>query len=199
MKSLFVRFSLYVLFFIPLLSAQAADDEAHPQVYLQTNQGEIVLQLDRAKAPKTVENFLTYVREGFYDNTIFHRVIDGFMIQGGGYTPDYTKKPTHSPIENKTNNGLKNLRGTVAMARTNAPHSATSQFFINVVDNDFLNFRAPNPRGWGYAVFGKVVKGMDVVDKIRKLPTGPAGPFGQDVPRSPVVIIKASLEPAVTN
>jgi len=178
------------------LSAQAADDK--PRIRLITNLGDIVLELDPAKAPISVENFLMYVREGAYDGTIFHRVIDGFMIQGGGFTPDYIKKPTHPPIQNEASNGLKNARGTVAMARTNEPHSATSQFFINVVDNDFLNHQAPSPRGWGYAVFGTVVEGMAVVDKIRQTPTGAGGPFRQDVPRTPVMINQAVLESGLT-
>jgi len=162
-------------------------------VKLQTNLGDIVLELEDEKAPKSVANFLGYVKDGFYNGTIFHRVIDGFMIQGGGFTENLQKKGTKAPIENEANNGLKNLKGTVAMARTNAPHSATAQFFINVVNNDFLDYRAPNPRGWGYAVFGKVVQGMEVVDKIRKIPTGPGGPFQKDVPKSPVVIENASV------
>jgi peptidyl-prolyl cis-trans isomerase B (cyclophilin B) len=166
-------------------------DDAHPKVRLETNLGNIVLELDRVKAPKTVENFLAYVNSGFYNDTIFHRVIDGFMIQGGGFTQDFEKKPTRPPIENEANNGLKNVIGTIAMARTSAPHSATSQFFINVANNDFLDYRAPTMRGWGYTVFGKVIEGMDVVDKIRKIPTGPGGPFRKDVPQKPVIILNA--------
>lgn len=166
---------------------------AEPYVKLQTNMGDIVLELNREKAPKSVANFLSYVKDGFYNGTIFHRVIDGFMIQGGGYTENYQKKGTKAPIENEADNGLKNDRGTVAMARTNNPHSATAQFFINVVNNDFLNHRSKTPRGWGYAVFGKVVQGMDVVDKIRKIPTGAGGPFPKDVPQAPVVIESATV------
>lgn len=162
-------------------------------VKLQTNLGDIVIELDDEKAPKTVANFLSYVNDSFYNGTIFHRVIDGFMIQGGGFTENLQKKGTKAPIENEANNGLKNNRGTIAMARTNAPHSATAQFFINVVDNDFLNYRSSTPRGWGYTVFGKVVQGIEVVDKIRKIPTGPGGPFPKDVPQSPVVIENASV------
>ncbi|WP_455217994.1 peptidylprolyl isomerase, partial [Kaarinaea lacus] len=165
-----------------------------PRVRLVTNLGDIVIELDQAKAPKSVENFLAYVNEGFYNGTIFHRVIDGFMIQGGGFTQDYQKKPTRAPIENEANNGLKNEPGTVAMARTNQPHSATSQFFINVVNNDFLNFRSQTPNGWGYAVFGKVVEGMQVVDTIRRTPTGSGGPFRKDVPMTPVIIQSASMD-----
>ncbi|MGD8569360.1 MAG: peptidylprolyl isomerase [Gammaproteobacteria bacterium] len=166
---------------------------AEPYVKLQTNMGDIVLELNREKAPKTVANFLSYVNDGFYSGTIFHRVIDGFMIQGGGYTEDYQKKGTKAPVENEADNGLKNDRGTVAMARTSNPHSATAQFFINVVNNDFLNYRSKTPRGWGYTVFGKVVQGMDVVDKIRKIPTGAGGPFPKDVPQAPVVIESATV------
>lgn len=168
--------------------------ENMPRVRLVTSLGDIVLELNQAAAPKTVENFLSYVKEGFYNGTIFHRVIDGFMIQGGGYTQDYQRKATHPPIENEANNGLKNERGTIAMARTNDPNSATSQFFINVVDNDFLNYRSSTPNGWGYCVFGKVVEGMDVVDAIRRTPTGSGGPFPKDVPQKPIIIQTASLE-----
>ena len=160
------------------------------KVQLHTNHGAIVLALDADKAPKTVENFLSYVRKGHYDNTIFHRVIKNFMIQGGGFEPGMKQKDTDAPIENEAGNGLKNDRYTVAMARTNAPHSATAQFFINVVDNDFLNFTSPTPQGFGYAVFGKVVEGTDVVDKIKGVRTGSAG-FHQDVPLEDVVIEKA--------
>lgn len=164
----------------------------NPRVILETNKGNIVLELYPDKAPRTVANFLQYVEEGFYTNTIFHRVINGFMIQGGGFTPKYERKTTHPPIVNEANNGLKNDRGTIAMARTFDPHSATAQFFINVVDNDFLNFKNKSPSGWGYAVFGKVVQGMDVVDTIKAIPTVPAGPFPRDVPRDPVIITRAT-------
>lgn len=193
MKKLMKK-SITTLFFsllaIALTSVTAV---AGTLVKLQTNLGDIVLELNDEKAPKSVANFLGYVNDGFYNGTIFHRVIDGFMIQGGGFTENLQKKGTKGPIENEANNGLKNLRGTVAMARTNAPHSATAQFFINVVNNDFLDYRSSTPRGWGYAVFGRVVQGMDVVDKIRKIPTGPGGPFPKDVPQAPVVIEKASV------
>lgn len=172
-----------------------AGDKMHPTVRLKTSFGDIVLELNREKAPKSVDNFLAYVNEGFYDGTIFHRVIDGFMLQGGGYTQDFKRKDTKPTIENEAENGLKNNRGTLAMARTNMPHSGSSQFFINVVDNDFLNHRSPTQEGWGYAVFGKVKQGMDVVDKIRKVPTGSGGPFPKDVPQDPVVILKATVEP----
>lgn len=159
-------------------------------VELHTNHGVIKLELDAAKAPKTVENFLNYVKKGHYDGTVFHRVINGFMIQGGGFEPGLKQKPTDAPIDNEANNGLKNDTYTIAMARTNDPHSATAQFFINVNDNDFLNHSSPTPQGWGYAVFGKVVEGQDVVDKIKGVKTGKMG-FHQDVPTDDVVIEKA--------
>jgi peptidyl-prolyl cis-trans isomerase B (cyclophilin B) len=159
-------------------------------VELHTNHGVIKLELDAEKAPKTVANFLAYVKKGHYDGTVFHRVIDGFMIQGGGFEAGMKQKPTDAPIENEANNGLKNERGSIAMARTNDPHSASAQFFINVADNDFLNHSSPTPQGWGYAVFGKVVEGLDVVDKIKKVKTGSKG-FHQDVPADDVVIEKA--------
>jgi len=168
-------------------------ETALTKVKLQTNMGDIILELNDQKAPKTVANFVEYVNSGFYDGTIFHRVISNFMIQGGGFTENFKKKKTRPEIANEANNRLKNTRGTVAMARTSDPHSATGQFFVNVVDNSFLDFRAQTTRGWGYAVFGKVVSGMDVVDKIRKLRTGPGGSFGKDVPHTAVIIEKASL------
>ncbi|MGA3252393.1 MAG: peptidylprolyl isomerase [Paraburkholderia sp.] len=161
-------------------------------VELHTNHGVIKLELDAEKAPKSVENFLNYVKAGHYDNTVFHRVIDGFMIQGGGFEPGMKQKPTEAPITNEANNGLKNVNGSVAMARTNDPHSATAQFFININDNDFLNHSSPTPQGWGYAVFGKVVEGLDVVEKIRKVKTGSKG-FHQDVPADDVIIEKAVI------
>ncbi|AZV95560.1 cyclophilin [Bordetella sp. J329] len=161
-----------------------------PRVKLQTNQGDIIIALDSEKAPVSAANFLTYVQEGFYDGTIFHRIIDGFMIQGGGFEAGMKQKQTHAPIKNEADNGLKNKRYTLAMARTSDPHSATAQFFINVKDNDFLNFSAPTPQGWGYAVFGEVVEGQDVVEKIKGTRTGSRG-FHQDVPVEDVVIIKA--------
>ena len=159
-------------------------------VILKTNVGDITLELDAANAPKTVENFLQYVRDGHYDNTIFHRVIDGFMIQGGGFEPGMKQKPTQAPIENEAKNGLKNVKGSIAMARTSDPHSATAQFFINVNDNSFLDY--PGQDGWGYCVFGQVVEGLDVVDAIRAVKTGRAG-FHQDVPVEDVVIEKAEV------
>jgi peptidyl-prolyl cis-trans isomerase B (cyclophilin B) len=160
------------------------------QVKLTTNFGAITLQLDAEKAPKTVENFLTYVKDGHYNNTVFHRVIKGFMIQGGGMEPGMKQKDCRAPIENEAANGLKNKRGTIAMARTGDPHSATAQFFINVVDNDFLDFKSPSGNGWGYCVFGEVVEGLDVVDAIRAVKTGNSG-FHQDVPAEDVIIEKA--------
>jgi len=161
-------------------------------VKLHTNHGVITLELDAEKAPLTVENFVAYVKAGHYDNTIFHRVIDGFMIQGGGFEPGMKQKPTREPIQNEANNGLKNEVGTIAMARTQAPHSATAQFFINVADNAFLNHRSPDLHGWGYCVFGRVIDGMDVVDAIRGVRTGSRG-FHQDVPLEDVVIERAEL------
>ena len=160
-------------------------------VILHTNHGDITLELDAASAPKSVANFLQYVRDGHYDNTVFHRVIDGFMIQGGGMEPGMKQKPTRGGVANEAANGRKNKRYTVAMARTSDPHSATAQFFINVGDNDFLDHTAPTAQGWGYCVFGKVVAGMDVVDKIAKAPTGAGGPFPKDVPAEKVIITKA--------
>jgi peptidyl-prolyl cis-trans isomerase B (cyclophilin B) len=163
----------------------------NPKVELHiAGQGVITLELDEQKAPKTVANFLNYVKKGHYDRTIFHRVIDGFMVQGGGFEPGMTQKPTDAPVENEANNGLKNDNYTVAMARTQAPHSASAQFFINVADNAFLNHTAPTAQGWGYAVFGKVVGGKDVVDKIKGVRTGRRG-FHDDVPAEDVVIEKA--------
>jgi peptidyl-prolyl cis-trans isomerase B (cyclophilin B) len=156
-------------------------------VELHTNHGVIKLELDAEKAPKSVENFLNYVKAGHYDNTVFHRV-----IQGGGFEPGMKQKPTEAPITNEANNGLKNVNGSVAMARTNDPHSATAQFFINVNDNDFLNHSSPTPQGWGYAVFGKVVEGLDIVEKIKKVKTGSKG-FHQDVPADDVIIEKAVI------
>jgi peptidyl-prolyl cis-trans isomerase B (cyclophilin B) len=169
-----------------------ASMSTNPRVNLKTNMGDIVIELNAEKAPKSAENFLMYVREGAYNNTIFHRVMDGFMVQGGGFEPGMKQKPTHAPIDNEAANGLKNDKYTVAMARTNDPHSATSQFFINVANNEFLNFTAPSGNGWGYAVFGKVVQGEDVVDKIRAVKTGNAGPH-QNVPTTDVVIEQATI------
>lgn len=166
---------------------------AAPRVMFETSLGNIVVELDAKAAPKTVENFLQYVRDKHYDGTIFHRVIPGFMAQGGGFDVAYAQKPTRAPVENEAANGLKNTRGTIAMARTSAPHSASSQFFINTVDNAFLDYKAPTPQGYGYTVFGKVVEGMDVVDKIEKTPTGSGGPFRSDVPRETILIKQARV------
>ncbi|MFK5970146.1 MAG: peptidylprolyl isomerase [Candidatus Marithrix sp.] len=162
---------------------------------MQTNFGNIVIELNSAKAPKSVDNFLHYVEEGFYNGTIFHRVISNFMIQGGGFNKQYEQKKGHDPIPNEADNGLKNTRGTIAMARTNDPHSATAQFFINVVDSQFLDFTAKTTRGWGYAVFGKITEGMEVVDKIRQVKTGRGGPFPTDVPKIQVIIEKVTIKP----
>ena len=158
-----------------------------PNVILHTSHGDITLALDAENSPKTVANFLQYARDGHYANTLFHRVIDGFMIQGGGMEPGMKQKPTRAPVANEAANGLKNKKYTVAMARTSDPHSATAQFFINVGDNDFLDFKSPGGQGWGYCVFGKVVAGQVVVDRIKGVPTGTSG-FHQDVPREDVVI-----------
>lgn len=190
-----MRILVTLLLMLPMLAvadetADAAENEQteNPIVILHTNHGAITLELFEDKAPKSVENFLQYARDGHYDGTVFHRVIPNFMIQGGGFDADFNQKPTREPIQNEADNGLDNVRGTLAMARTNAPHSATSQFFINVTDNAFLNFRG-NQTGhtWGYAVFGKVTDGMDVVDEIREVATGSRGPH-QNVPLEPVII-----------
>ncbi|MFO1284058.1 MAG: peptidylprolyl isomerase [Burkholderiales bacterium] len=162
------------------------------RVDLNTSMGDIVVALDDENAPATVANFLQYVRDGHYDNTIFHRVIDGFMVQGGGFEPGMKQKPTRAPIAHEGANGLKNRRYTLAMARTNDPHSASAQFFINVVDNDFLDFRSPGGNGWGYCVFGHVVSGQDVVDKIKGVATGRSG-FHENVPTTDVVIRSARV------
>ncbi|MBN2690411.1 MAG: peptidyl-prolyl cis-trans isomerase [Burkholderiaceae bacterium] len=174
-----------------LPAAQAADAPgAQPKVEFVTTMGKFVVQLDPARAPKTVTNFLDYVKSGFYKGTIFHRVIPGFMVQGGGFTPDMKQKPTREPIPLESQNGLRNLRGTIAMARTANPNSATSQFFVNVADNASLDY--PKPDGYGYAVFGKVISGMDVIDKIVAVPTKNEGPF-QNVPVKPIVIEDAKV------
>ena len=159
-------------------------------VVLHTNHGDITLELDTENSPATVANFLEYVRAGHYDNTLFHRVIPGFMIQGGGFTPGMQQKPTRASVANEAANGVKNARYTVAMARTSEPHSATAQFFINVADNDFLDHKGPSPQGWGYCVFGKVTGGRDIVDKIKGVKTGNSG-FHQNVPTEDVVLTRA--------
>ena len=161
-------------------------------VTIATTVGQMTLELDADNAPKTVENFLAYASSGFYDGTIFHRVINNFMIQGGGFTTDMEQKPTQAPVDNEANNGLKNERGTIAMARTQDPHSATAQFFINVQDNDFLNHTGENMQGWGYTVFGKVTQGEAVLDKIRSVQTGSQGGH-QDVPTDPIIIESISI------
>ena len=186
MEGLIPRYALWAA--AAMLTAASAMPALAQKVKMSTTQGDIVIELDAAKAPKTVENFVQYVKAGHYNGTVFHRVIDNFMIQGGGMTPDLTEKPTRMPIPLESRNGLNNDRGTVAMARTNDPNSATAQFFINVKDNGFLN-AAQSRDGNGYAVFGKVVAGMDVVDKIRAVKTG-----ARDVPLQPVVINKASIQ-----
>lgn len=179
-----------VLMFSVQAQAQTSNDK-NPQVKLETNMGDITIELYPKKAPKSVANFLRYVHEHFYEGTIFHRVIPNFMVQGGGFTTNLQKKPTHAPIINEADNGLRNRIGTVAMARTNDPNSATAQFFINVSQNSFLDFREKTKRAWGYAVFGRVIKGMKVVNHIRQVPTGFKNGMG-DVPLNPVIILKAT-------
>lgn len=181
--------TLFAVFALVFCTSAAA---ANPQVELRTSAGTIVLELDRDKAPQTVENFLQYLKDGHYNGTVFHRVIPGFMIQGGGFTSDMREKPTRGPIKNEAGNGLRNAAGTVAMARTPAPHSASAQFFINVSDNASLDFRAATPDGYGYAVFGKVVKGMDVVNRIVKVATADRPPHA-NVPVKPVVIERLQI------
>ena len=189
----FFRWIPALLFFF-LVGAPPANAET-TRVAMQTSHGEIMLELDAQRAPGTVANFVRYANDGFYDGTVFHRVIKGFMIQGGGYGRDYAKKPTREPIKNEANNGLRNDRGTIAMARTSDPHSATAQFFINHKDNGSLDY--PSRDGWGYAVFGKVVEGMDVVDKIAAQPTGvrwgSAGRQMRDVPKEPIIIERVTV------
>ncbi|MCO6439831.1 MAG: peptidyl-prolyl cis-trans isomerase [Nitrococcus mobilis] len=183
--------SLSLLLLGPMLAAAPAQNA--PRVLFETSAGRFVAELYPQQAPMTVKNFLRYVREGFYDGTIFHRVISGFVIQGGGYTADFERKPTHSPIKNEADNGLRNERGTLSMARTRDPDSATSQFFINLADNAALNRRSASAAGAGYAVFGKVVEGMDVIDEIAQTETGSAGPFPRDVPRPAIVILDVQV------
>ncbi|QBQ56252.1 peptidylprolyl isomerase [Nitrosococcus wardiae] len=187
-----LAFLLLGVFTLAAEAGGGATAQKQPRVKLQTNFGNIMIELNREKAPVSVENFLRYVSEGFYDNTLFHRVIDNFMIQGGGFDTDFKPKPTHSPIQNEADNGLKNEEGTLAMARTSDPHSATAQFFINVADNDFLNHRSKDRQGWGYAVFGRVVEGMEVVNTIKKVKTGAKG-HHRDVPLEPVIIEQATI------
>jgi cyclophilin family peptidyl-prolyl cis-trans isomerase len=195
-----MRFLTLAILLLPMAASVAqtessteADTTEYPQVILHTNHGVITAELFSDKAPLSVENFIEYARAGYYDGTLFHRVIPNFMIQGGGFDTDFQQKPTREPIQNEADNGLENLRGTLAMARTNDPHSATSQFFINVTDNSFLNHRgAQSGRTWGYAVFGQVVDGMDVVDSIRNVETGSRG-FHRDVPTEPVIIERVEI------
>lgn len=175
---------------IAVPAVSLAEEDMKPRVAVETSMGTIVLELDREAAPKSVKNFLNYVDDGFYEGTIFHRVIGNFMIQGGGYDTAYVRKPTRAAIENEADNGLRNARGSIAMARTQAPHSATAQFFINHRDNAFLNHKGKSLRGWGYAVFGRVVEGMDVVDEIADVRTGKGGPFTSDAPLEKVTIDK---------
>jgi peptidyl-prolyl cis-trans isomerase A (cyclophilin A)/peptidyl-prolyl cis-trans isomerase B (cyclophilin B) len=184
-----MKIKLFVV--LAALLAATAAFAADPQVEIKTNMGTITLELYPDKAPKTVENFLRYARDGHYKGTIFHRVIPGLMIQGGGFNVDFVQKQTRAPIQNEAKNGLKNDAGTIAMARTPDPHSASAQFFINLANNDALNY--PGQDGWGYAVFGKVVKGMDVVNKIAAVETGPGVPPHRDVPRKPIVIEDAKI------
>ncbi|MGK2952025.1 MAG: peptidylprolyl isomerase [Thiobacillus sp.] len=172
----------------------AANQPANPRVLIETSKGNITVEVFPGQAPQSAANFLGYVKDGFYDGTIFHRVIPNFMVQGGGMLPDMTEKSKGTPIQNEADNGLKNLRGTLAMARTGDPHSATSQFFINVADNAFLNHRGKSPEGWGYTVFGKVVDGMKVVDAIVAVPRGNRGPHG-DVPVEPIAMQRVTLLP----
>lgn len=193
MRTIFFLAGMAAVAFGMTRVAEAASRGAGPRVVLETSMGDVTLELDPAKAPATVENFLTYVREGYYDGLIFHRVIRGFMIQGGGFTKDMQpKRAGRPPVRNEAGNGLRNERGTIAMARTAAVDSATSQFFINTVDNDFLNHADDSSRGYGYAVFGRVVDGMDVVDRIEAIPTGTVKGFG-DVPKETATILKARV------
>ena len=196
-KRILLPFLVSLLFFGPSFGFAETSDSSPLRVKISTSAGDIVLALDQNAAPISVKNFLAYADSGFYEGTVFHRVIPGFMIQGGGFTVDYAKKDTQAPIKNEANNGLKNDRGTIAMARTPNPDSATAQFFINLKDNGFLNYSAPNSRGWGYAVFGKVVEGMEVMDKIAAMPTGnhsmESGQRLQNVPKEAIIIQKVSL------
>jgi len=203
-SQLFLRTTLAIISLALASFANAADetpaaddadsvDNATTMVQLNTNHGDIVLELYADKAPATVANFVQYVNDGYYTGTVFHRVIDGFMIQGGGFDADLKKKSTRDPVDNEADNGLKNDKFTIAMARTQDPHSASAQFFINVANNDFLNHTGKNSRGWGYAVFGAVVSGQDVVEKIGKVKTGASKPFRQDVPKEPVIIESATI------
>lgn len=193
--ALFLAFGLGLAPFFPTAARAVSPNPAQsadPAVKLETSLGDIVVRLDARKAPISTANFIQYVKSGHYDGTVFHRVIKNFMIQGGGMTAELKEKPARAPIRNEADNGLKNQKYTIAMARTADPHSAGSQFFINTKDNAFLDFKSQTPQGWGYAVFGKVIKGQDVVDKIADVPTGKKG-FYEDVPNAPVIIKKATV------
>jgi cyclophilin family peptidyl-prolyl cis-trans isomerase len=185
--------SLSLLLLLPLVAHAQNPKGKLVNITMETSLGTVKLELDAAKAPDTVANFVQYAKAGHFDGLVFHRVIKGFMIQGGGYDEKFSQRPTRAPIKNEAKNGLKNLRGTIAMARTSDPHSASSQFFINHKDNGFLDY--PGQDGWGYCVFGKVTEGMDVVDKIAAVPTGSTPPFGRDVPATAVVIRKMTVTP----
>ena len=191
MRNTFVYLMLFLFSTLSFATEKQMSD-TQTKVKMTTSLGAIVIELDNAKAPLSAANFAEYVKSGFYDGTIFHRVIPGFMAQGGGFDTSFNQKATNAPIKNEADNGLKNDRGTIAMARTNDPDSATAQFFINLKDNGFLNHTSPTPSGWGYAVFGKVVEGMDVVDEMAKQPTGNRG-MHQDVPKTDIVIEKAEI------
>lgn len=193
MQRLALCWILVCALLLPSLFAQA--DTTAPRVRIQTNQGDMIVELDAVKAPRTVENFLGYVRAGTYDGTIFHRMINDFVIQGGAYTPNYEARPMRATVQTESSNGLKNERGTIAMARDYDPNSATNQFFINLADNKFLNFHAPKAGYWGYTVFGRVTEGMDVLDRLHAIQTGPGGPFDKDVPKTQIIINKISIEP----
>jgi len=195
MKQFILRLLLCTAITLTTFSS-LANANTQPHVIIQTNLGDITLELNNKLAPKTVANYLRYAKEAAYDNTIFHRVIKDFMIQGGGFDADFRKKATHEPINNEADNGLSNRRGTIAMARTGDPHSATAQFFINTVDNGFLDHTSKTNRGWGYTVFGKVIKGMKVVDRISNLKTGRGGPFPSDVPNETVTIKSIKVIPS---
>ncbi|WP_020485082.1 peptidylprolyl isomerase [Methylomonas sp. MK1] len=191
MRAILVYLMLF-LFSTLSFATENKMSNTHSKVKLSTSLGDVVIQLEDEKAPVSAANFLAYVKQGFYSGTIFHRVIPGFMAQGGGFDSSFKQKETNAPIKNEADNGLKNKRGTLAMARTNDPHSATAQFFINYKDNSFLDHTSPSPSGWGYAVFGEVVEGMDVVDAMAKQATGNRGPH-QDVPKTDIVIDKAEV------
>jgi peptidyl-prolyl cis-trans isomerase B (cyclophilin B) len=199
MRNLITHFCLLTVALLISVSSAAENkpmtntSDSPVKVELQTTLGNIVIELDTVNAPISSENFIQYVKDGFYNGTIFHRVIPGFMAQGGGFTEDFVQKSTRENIQNEANNGLKNERGTIAMARTPAPHSASSQFFINYSDNGFLNFSSETSQGWGYAVFAKVVDGMDIVDQMAEVPTGSGGPMPTDVPQTTIVIENAVI------